>query len=341
VDATTGPSIDDEVATTRHEPRELRAGGTYRHAQLAGADLSGRDLSGCDLTGADLSGARCTGTDFGGAQLNGANLSGANLHQAVFDGAQLLDSSLVRADLTSASMRGVVLGRARLDGAECFGADLTEASLSGASVVNGDFRTATLVGARLRETDLTGAAFSRADLTGVDFFGASVDGADFSDADLRGAHVRALRGFRCATWVGVDIRDVDFTGAYMARRAIMDENYLHEFRTMSRRNEVIYRIWSLTSDCGRSLGRWGLLIAAQIVLFAVAFSMVDLNYGDHASSIAPLYFSVVTMTTLGFGDVLPGSTTATVLVMIEVLTGYVMLGGLLSIFATRMGRRAE
>ncbi len=141
--------------------------------------------------------------------------------------------------------------------------------------------------------------------------------------------------------MGVDIRDVDFTGAYMARRAIMDENYLHEFRTMSRRNALIYRIWSLTSDCGRSLGRWGLLIVAQIVLFAVAYSFVDLDYGDHGSTIAPLYFSVVTMTTLGFGDVLPGSTAATVLVMIEVLTGYVMLGGLLSIFATRMGRRAE
>ena len=52
------------------------------------------------------------------------------------------------------------------------------------------------------------------------------------------------------------------------------------------------------------------------------------------------YYSVVTLTTLGYGDVLPASQTAQVLVIAQVIIGYVMLGGLLSIFATRMGRRA-
>ena len=47
------------------------------------------------------------------------------------------------------------------------------------------------------------------------------------------------------------------------------------------------------------------------------------------------------MTTLGYGDVLPASTSGQIVAMIQVVIGYVMLGGVLSIFATKMGRRAE
>ena len=49
----------------------------------------------------------------------------------------------------------------------------------------------------------------------------------------------------------------------------------------------------------------------------------------------------VTLTTLGYGDVLPKTPTAQVLAMLEVVTGYVMLGGLLSIFSSKMARRAD
>ncbi len=51
------------ATTTAHDPADLRPGGVYRHAQLAGVDLSGRDLSGCDLSGADLRGADCAGDE--------------------------------------------------------------------------------------------------------------------------------------------------------------------------------------------------------------------------------------------------------------------------------------
>jgi voltage-gated potassium channel Kch len=54
-----------------------------------------------------------------------------------------------------------------------------------------------------------------------------------------------------------------------------------------------------------------------------------------------LYYSVVTLTTLGYGDVVPASPTAQVLAMCEVVLGYVMLGGLLSIFSNKMSRRAD
>jgi hypothetical protein len=77
------------------------------------------------------------------------------------------------------------------------------------------------------------------------------------------------------------------------------------------------------------------------VLFSIIYSFVDIDYGDYETPLSPLYFSIVTLTTLGYGDALPASMTAQIVVLFEVIIGYVMLGGVLSIFANRMGRRAD
>ena len=53
------------------------------------------------------------------------------------------------------------------------------------------------------------------------------------------------------------------------------------------------------------------------------------------------YYSFVTLTTLGYGDALPVSLTAQILVTLQALMGYVGLGGFLSILANKMTRRAD
>jgi hypothetical protein len=58
------------------------------------------------------------------------------------------------------------------------------------------------------------------------------------------------------------------------------------------------------------------------------------------SLVTMIYYSVVTFTTLGFGDVKPQTELAAVIVMLEVIIGYVMLGGLISILANKLARRA-
>ena len=54
------------------------------------------------------------------------------------------------------------------------------------------------------------------------------------------------------------------------------------------------------------------------------------------------YYSIVTFTTLGFGDVTPQPTEwlMQLYLTIEVILGYIMLGGLISILATKLARRA-
>ncbi|RMH41102.1 MAG: hypothetical protein D6689_11795, partial [Deltaproteobacteria bacterium] len=204
-----------------------------------------------------------------------------------------------------------------------------------------DVRTANFAQARLLAADLTGVDAARAVFRDAELERADVRDADFTEADLRAARLAGLRNYTCASFVRTDIRDIDFSGAYLVRRHIMDENFLAEFREQSRASRIAYWIWWVTSDCGRSVVRWGLWTLLIAVLFGVGYIFTDVSFGDRPTALSPFYFSVVTLTTLGYGDVLPKSPAAQSLAMIEVAIGYVMLGGLLSIFANKMARRAD
>ncbi len=310
-----------------------------------------RDLRGISLAGEDLSGMDLSGVDFSGSDLTGTNLSGARLFKAKFTGAILINADmsnceLTGADLTEANMENVKanhigLGMASLKRTRMFRAHMEGATLSKANLRGADLRCACLHKARIREANMTGVDLTGSDLREADLALCNVARANFKDADMRGARLRAIEGFEKAEWIGVDIRDINFAGAYTMRRFVVDQNYLKEFRERGRFSNVLYWLWWVTSDCGRSLSRWCFWISLQLLLFAALFSYVGLDYGKHPTVLSPLYYSVVTLTTLGYGDVVPSSMAGQIIAMIEVVTGYVMLGGLLSIFSNKMARRGD
>ena len=323
-------SASADSAATHPDVAEVCAGAYLADRDLSGLDLSNRDLRGADLTGADLSRCRLFGTDLSDATLVGATLKGA----------QLLGANLSGADLTNADCSKAVFGRAKLKDAILFQTRLRNATFAHADLRNADLRTADLRNARLREADLSHADLTRARMTKTDLTRAHVDAAIMRDADLRRTRLKGLTGYATADWIGTDVLDADFAGAYMVNRTIGDQNYLYEFRNKNAVNAIVYRIWSVTSDCGRSFGRWATLTSAIAVLFAVAYSFLNVDYGNHETFLSPLYYSTVTMTTLGYGDALPTDATAQAVAMTQVIIGHVMLGGMLSIFATKMGRRS-
>ena len=121
-------------------------------------------------------------------------------------------------------------------------------------------------------------------------------------------------------------------------------------------------LWQWSSDYGRSFGLW----ACWSVLFAVFFGLlyadipcpswleetfvgkfliwanpeirINSPMPDHWYT--PFYFSIVTFTTLGLGDVQPADEAGLLWVTLEVILGYIMLGGLISIFANKLARRS-
>lgn len=325
------------AAAERSEPDS--PSGTPVQLLAQGADCS--TLAERDLVGADLSNLDLTRADLRDANLAGANLSGVVLFEADLRGAELLGANLTGANLTRCKAGSAGFGNADLTEANLFGADLRSATLSGATLRGADLRCADLREARMVEADLQDATFESADLRDASLRRSRCPGTIFDRVDFAGACLRELQDSATARWIEARVSGVDFCGAYLLRRAIHDQNYLHEFRTRSRSHRAVYWLWWLTSDCGRSLLRWGACIASVVFVFGVVFSVSAVDYGDYETWLSPYYYSLVTLTSLGYGDVLPTSPGAQAVAMAEVALGYMMLGGMLSIFANKMARRAD
>jgi len=251
--------------------------------------------------------------------------------QALGIPADLRGLSLVGMDLSEQDLRG-----ARLEGVDLSGANLLSVSLQGARL-----RCARLEGARLDYASLVGADLSYAELRGASLEGCRVRSACLHHADLRETRLPGITDYKDADWLGADLHGAHFSGAYRLRRFAMDQNYLHEFRNESQLNGLLYWLWWLTSDCGRSLARWGVLTLFIVVFYAQLYTVLGIDFGEGASAVTPYYFSVVTLTSLGYGDISPRTPPGQLAVMAEVVMGYLLLGGLLSIFSNKMARRAN
>ena len=298
---------------------------------LVNADLACRDLRGINLAGRDLSGANLFKADLRGALLQDCNLEGAEFSAANLEGANLETVNAKRAGF----------GMARMKNCSLFHADLEEATLTQADLSSANLNCANLDKSRMREAQLCNTDLSEATLIEADLSMARVDGANFNNSDLRGARLRMMRGFKTARWIGTDIRDVNFSGAYLMRREIVDQNFIKEFRSYNRMSAMLYYPWWITCDCGRSMFRWCIWIGIQGLIFAWGYTLVGVDFGQNSTPVAPLYFSVVTLTTLGYGDIVPHTLMGQLMVMVEVTLGYMMLGGLLSIFANKLARRGD
>ena len=141
------------------------------------------------------------------------------------------------------------------------------------------------------------------------------------------------------------------------KRYVADHQFIRAF---NQANPVLAYLWRWSSDYGRSLALWASWSILFVFLFAIAYrfpfpswtSLWLADFTPHFHQITgtysgkPLtfwdcfYFSVVTFTTLGFGDVVADNTAARFLVTLEVIFGYVMLGGLISIFANKLASRS-
>ena len=307
-----------------------------RGIALLNLNLSGLDLSGYDFSYADLSHSDLSGTVFSYAVFRNAALE-----QSILDQCEFLGADLTAAGLNECSARQCGFGGADLSYASLINADLGEATLSRSVLRNSDLRAANLEGARLSEADLTRAIFTRARLVKCDLKLSNVKHTSFELADMQGCRLLSIKNFKTAKWIGTDIRGLDLRGAYLVRRYIADENYLFEFKMTSPLHKAIYYVWKATSDCGRSFLRWFAWLLCATILFAAIYTQVDINYGEHATWFSPVYFSFVTLTTLGYGDAVPSSFAGQLFVTLQAVTGYMGLGGLLSILGNKMARRAE
>ena len=277
-------------------------------------------LQGADLYEAKLQGAKLRFAKLQKAYLYGAKLQGANLRRAKLQGADLEDAHLQGAKLRFAELQGANLVDAKLQGAKLMFAKLQGADLVTTNLEGADLREAKLQGADLREAKLQGATFREAVVnSSTSFLLCKID----KDTDFRET--------------GLENTRIESGTKILLKYNIRRMNWKDWYAKHPRLEWPVKLFWSM-SKYGISTGR----IIAWFFALAIAFAfvyllqpccvMVNNVVGDIRGFVHALYFSVVTMTTLGFGDIAanPDSWPGQVVLMIQVILGYVLLGALVT-----------
>ncbi|MDD5064439.1 MAG: pentapeptide repeat-containing protein [Phycisphaerae bacterium] len=230
-----------------------------------------------------------------------------------------------------------------LQNADFTRAYLENTKLRGVNLQDADLWRVDLQGARLWDTKLQDASLRGASLQGAVFGGAELQGADFSHAIVDGetliweCKVDRLTDFR---GVGLDSVRIDAATKQLLEYNIRRMNWEEWYGEHWLLRWPVQAFWAM-SDYGMSTLRvMGVFLILALLFAAVYrlwpnFVMVNGVVGDIRGFWHVLYFSVVTMTTLGFGDIAanPDSWWGQTLLMAQVILGYVLLGTLITRFA--------
>ncbi len=305
--------------------------------------LTGIDLSEADLSARDLSGIDFTGTDFFEAKLTSANLKHAKMDRAELSGADLSHAGLYKAKLIAATLTAANLEGADLTQADLSGADLRGANLLGADLTGADLSNANLANADLRDTCLENANISCASLCTARVEGANVTGVVYGSLrDMSGCYlgIRGLDSVYGNALFVRDARDQDYIDTLEASISKMPKGFAKSVEL------ALFKAWGLF-DHGRSLLKVGVYALFLATLYGVIYSFDMwlewgmLDYSNSAQSwFTPFYVSLVTYTTLGYGDVTAENVYGEIMVISEVVLGYFTLGLLLSIIANTIARRS-
>nr|WP_319495364.1 pentapeptide repeat-containing protein [uncultured Desulfobacter sp.] len=258
----------------------------------------------------------------------------SNEERPVFDLSHidLKNAILNNADFSWVRFRKAVFRFAKLEKVQFECADLTEAYFGEANLKLSDFFKANLYKAVTNEADLRGASLAYANLDQT-----VVTDIKYTQKNAKGFGLKPVKGY-----FGANVESC--MGNPLFRRDSMDMNFLEAYH---RKHPKKYFLWKIMCNCGHSWILWAFWSVVLAGLFAGiftamgpdSFNLPHLKQYEN-SFWTYLYYSVVTFTTLGFGDIVPTKLSSAYAVMAEVIVGYIMLGGLISIFATKLARRS-
>jgi uncharacterized protein YjbI with pentapeptide repeats len=325
------------------------SGANLSHAMLNRSNLSGSNLICANLNDADLSDAVLNGANLNNADLRGANLGGASLNCARLDHSNLGGTNFNMAKLSSALLRSVDLSKAALNRTDLSKASLDQSNLSESSLNRANLNKANLCGADLSMSDLSYANFNGAFLNSANLSGANLSNTNFTESNISGVkwNPRKMRG----KYMG--IRGIDSSyGNALFKRAAADQDYLDTLENHWKGNKwltYLFKMWGWI-DYGRSIERVVAIACITMFLFGLTYSifpellgldcMPDTQGCNRHSCFTPFYFSIVTFTTLGFGDITPKNLVGELIVSFEVILGYAVLGLLISVLADKVVRRS-
>lgn len=244
-------------------------------------------------------------------------------------------------------------------------------------LVGADLTGVSLTLKNLQHSELSGACLKNARLEKVGFDFSSLDGVDFEGAILEKVDLRRVKALHRCRWYetifdGVQIPGIEHVGLatpyddgaptanplrarYVFRhfkelyKGAGDNDaaglyYEREMDTKRRHGPLSERLWwwLLWATCGYGERpvRTASLFFVIIFSFALAYLQCDVKApeGPVQDLGTALYFSTITFTSLGYGDILPVSNVARLLTSCEALLGVFMISLFVFVFCRRMER---
>ncbi len=283
-----------------------------------------------------------------------ANLRDADMSLSSLEAAQFRRCDMRGALLAFSNLMGAKFHRCNIAGAKMWSADLRGAAFARCTVSEGDqvtsflnikytrnrryplsIKRALLGAGRVATYALDSSAFLL-----KRFFG----GKESFEPHWRKEVQRPDLGLR---WLATQVYHTDAAAlptweSPLFKRYISDEQFLDAVR---KTHPTWHWVWGVTSDCGRNWmlwAAWSQMIAMLFAFFYLSFpSMIEISSSLSAGNFFTyFYFSLVTFTTLGFGDIHAANTAGAIVVSIQVIIGYVFLGGLVAMLADKLARRA-
>jgi len=114
--------------------------------------------------------------------------------------------------------------------------------------------------------------------------------------------------------------------AFRKDACFFDREYLRWFE---------YKMAQITSLYGTSLYRWAITTAVFTFFMALAYMTIDQFVAEELRTVAAgagghwfdyIYFSMITITTVGYGEIVPIALAAKMLAVFEAFVGFLMLG---------------
>lgn len=256
----------------------------------------------------------------------------------------LAEAHLEKAQLWRAHLEGAILYQARLDGANLFEAHLVDTHLEAAYLIGTILSSCYLTGANLIAARLNGAVFNRSNLEGAKFNIAQVD----SETHIAYCTFDKNTDF---TGVAMDVVTIDPGLKAALKNNIMRIQWQKWFAegnwaAQALKNCFVRPFWWMTGYGSSTANIIYYFVVLAYLFGSLYFFLEAAGYGVveglgvanmpwYHTWLRGLYFSVVTMTTLGFGDLYAMKTSywGHVLLMAQVILGYVLLGALV----TRLG----
>jgi len=292
---------------------------------------------------------------------NQAGNSMENFHLKGLDAPSinLLHANLKNANISNAFLRGASLSGANLSGVYAIGSNLSEVDFIGCDCIGANFMMADLSKARFWHANMKGVDLSESKLNGADFLNAGLYNCNLHHANLRDARFLTKDNFK-----GEGSKEgVNESGSKSARESYA--NIKQHFVTNARYNDVSWasynenrmelrRLWEekrpgyipflimgLLCGWGERPLRATVSAVSIILLYASAYFMLQsiesARSVDYSISFLDyIYYSVITFTTVGYGDFLPkAGALYKLLAGSEAFIGIFMMG----LFVFSLGRR--